>query len=834
MSQETKLKDIIQRRDDLKHIDEQSVALNQLLRRLSENLEIDHLAKEMVGFLSEQFGIQYYVIFRRKSNGDFTFYHSNAEIGVSHESVEMLQNFSMPNSKDNLHAAVCKRKRYIYFRDIKRSAKSESEIEVMQTFPIRTLLIFPLIANNQIFGTIDLSHPTDKIDLSVKDLDAITLFVDHLAIALRNSLLIEAMEKQGIELVESNQQSINERNQIQALNQSLRLMNEALDLDSVLDQMVEYVNDHFGIQYFVLLLYNEVEDSLVFHRSNIDIAVSEDKFETLQNVKLSITDDPGLNVLVFKKKRHIYLRRLRDSPSAIETANFKNMPIKSLLILPLVVNNRSIGTMNFSVEIEHLQFTKNQLSRLSIFSEQFSVVLNNSLLVNKLNNQQLELEQSLQDVKSAQSQIQQLNDFTVRINEKMDFEVLTQDVFDYLSRSFDIEFSWLVLINREYENMFTSTYSKTDSLTPEMISFLDSFHVPLAKQSGTLFRTYQRKKNYYMPRIPANMKLDETDEAIRHQLKLKWFLHVPLIIRGNVIGVLACTNYKKVLHFDKQELQHIQTVVDQVAGAVNSSFLYEQAQSERERADRLLRNILPVDVANELQATGQVASRIHKSSSIAFADFCGFSISSQSMSAEELIQELDEYFYQFDEIMRRHNLTKLKTIGDSYMFVGGIPTDNFTHPVDCCLAALEIQNYIRQARKIKEDLGIPSWQLRIGVNTGSVASGIIGKDRFVYDVWGDTVNIASRMESGGEPSKVNISAATYERVKYFFECEYRGVKKVKNHGSMDMFFLTRLRPKFALNRSVYIPNSDFYELYRKLSQGTKIMYRSEYESRKSV
>ncbi|MBW7857524.1 MAG: hypothetical protein H3C43_04345, partial [Leptonema sp. (in: Bacteria)] len=140
---ETQLQNLVKRRDELRRLNEQSIALNQLLRRLSENLEIDHLAKEMVSFLSEQFGIQYYVIFRRKSNGNFTFYHSNAEIGVSHESVEMLQNFSMAGSNDNLHSAVCNRKRYIYFKDIKRSAKSESEINVMKTFPIRTLLIFP-------------------------------------------------------------------------------------------------------------------------------------------------------------------------------------------------------------------------------------------------------------------------------------------------------------------------------------------------------------------------------------------------------------------------------------------------------------------------------------------------------------------------------------------------------------------------------------------------------------------------------------------------------------------------------------------------------------------
>lgn len=792
-----------------------SDALNQLLRTVNENLSIDNIAHEMIRFLKSQFGIEYYVIFRRQDNGDFRFFHTNAEIGISQESVSTLQNFSMAGSNDNLHAAVCNRKRYIYFKDIKRSAKAESEIDIMQTFPIRTLLIFPLIANNQIIGTLDLSHPTEKIDLTKSDIDSISVLVDHLSVVLRNGLLIDTMDQQGLELLAASQRLEVESNQIRMLNQLLRNMNEAIDLSNVLEMMSAYVLENFKIQYYVVYLKNE--SSLRYYKSNVESLVSDELLSEFQNRQLLIEDDTGFHTTALSQKRYVYLRRIRGkSNSNAENRNLEILPMKSILIFPLIFENRVIGCLDFSMMQDYMNLTKNELSQLSIFSEQFSVVLNNSLLIDQLQNQQLELQASLYKIETAKSQIQQLSDFTRRLNENINFKELAQDVFTYLKRTFELEGSWLILVNLDKQILFTSTYLAPVDTPEAGLRFMDSFEIPLVKESGSLYRTYIRKKSFYMRRVSEETGLGAVDDNIVKELKLLWLIQFPLVIQDKVIGILSCTNYQKRLNLKQDEILHIQSVVNQIAGGVNSAYLFEQAQSQKARADALLRNILPATVANELQNTGQVATKEHLHTSIVFTDFCGFTTISSKMSAEELIRELDAYFYQFDEIIRRNNLTKLKTIGDSYMFAGGLPNDSKTHAVDCCLAALEIQAIMNQAREIKESLGIPAWELRIGINTGKVVTGIIGKDRFAYDVWGDTVDIASRMESNSEPGQINISVSTYEAVSAFFECEYRGDRPIKNHGNMEMFFLKRIRPELAAGNSIHVPNQKFHELYKQL------------------
>src|SRR5262249_33070108 len=154
-------------------------------------------------------------------------------------------------------------------------------------------------------------------------------------------------------------------------------------------------------------------------------------------------------------------------------------------------------------------------------------------------------------------------------------------------------------------------------------------------------------------------------------------------------------------------------------------------------------------------------------------------------------------FSTFDTIARGRGLEKIKTIGDAYMAVGGIPVPNRTHPLDCVLAALEIRDAVDAARREREGTGRAAFSIRIGVHTGPLVAGVVGRSKFAYDVWGDTVNTASRMESSGEPGCVNISRETCDAVGAFFECEPRGRIYAKNKGEIEMFFVHRLRAEFS-------------------------------------
>jgi hypothetical protein len=181
------------------------------------------------------------------------------------------------------------------------------------------------------------------------------------------------------------------------------------------------------------------------------------------------------------------------------------------------------------------------------------------------------------------------------------------------------------------------------------------------------------------------------------------------------------------------------------------------------------------------------------------------------------VGELDEYFRHFDRIARRRNLEKIKTIGDAYMAVGGIPKSSRTHAVDCVLAALEIRDLMQRMHADPTREGRPRWDLRIGIHTGDLVAGVIGKAKFSYDVWGDTVNTASRLESAGVPGRVNISGATHALVRQFFDCEYRGTVPAKHKGLIEMYFVNGLRPALSVDADGKSPNRAFAEQYAKLA-----------------
>jgi|GEM_PF-1283909 len=215
-------------------------------------------------------------------------------------------------------------------------------------------------------------------------------------------------------------------------------------------------------------------------------------------------------------------------------------------------------------------------------------------------------------------------------------------------------------------------------------------------------------------------------------------------------------------------------------------------ENEKEKSDELLLNILPLDIARELKEKGSAKSKKYESVTVLFTDFKGFSIIAEQMNAVDLVSEIDFCFKEFDRIIEKYGIEKIKTIGDSYMAAGGIPIVNSTHPFDVINAALEIRDFIEAHKEKSRIENKPIFELRIGIHTGNVVAGIVGLNKFAYDIWGDTVNLASRMESSSEAGKINISGTTYELVKDQFSCSYRGKVVAKNKGEVDMYFVERM------------------------------------------
>ena len=211
-------------------------------------------------------------------------------------------------------------------------------------------------------------------------------------------------------------------------------------------------------------------------------------------------------------------------------------------------------------------------------------------------------------------------------------------------------------------------------------------------------------------------------------------------------------------------------------------------EEEKNRSDHLLLNILPEETANELKQNGKVQAKKFESVTVLFTDFEGFTNYAEKLSPERLVESVDYYFSKFDEIMEKYKLEKIKTVGDCYMCASGLPFPTADHACKMVHAAFEIAAFVADSKK-NNPLNDTRYEIRIGINSGPVVAGVVGTKKFAYDIWGDTVNIASRMESNSQPGKINISENTYQLIKDAFDCNYRGEIEVKNRGIMKMYFV---------------------------------------------
>ena len=277
---------------------------------------------------------------------------------------------------------------------------------------------------------------------------------------------------------------------------------------------------------------------------------------------------------------------------------------------------------------------------------------------------------------------------------------------------------------------------------------------------------------------------------------------MPLSLSKNMIGSVSIVCRSKDV-FSDFHLDFSRSIASYVSVAIYNANLYSELGEEKQKSEDLLLNILPEEVAGELKSKGKSEAKLYKNVTVLFTDFVNFTGISSKLSPTELVNEIDYCFRVFDEIIGRYGLEKIKTIGDAYLAVCGLPNENADHAINAVKAAIDIRDFIHTPEKyflkypVTEDSatskgpGKPTIfsSIRLGINTGPVVAGIVGSKKFAYDIWGDTVNVASRMESNSEYDKINISGSTFELVKDKYSCVYRGKINAKNRGEIDMYFI---------------------------------------------
>jgi|GEM_PF-802863 len=307
---------------------------------------------------------------------------------------------------------------------------------------------------------------------------------------------------------------------------------------------------------------------------------------------------------------------------------------------------------------------------------------------------------------------------------------------------------------------------------------------------------------------------------------------VPLESDRQILGTLNFA-ISSAQAYSQEDLRISYLLALQVASAIRNAnrfqevnallqelnWLYAQLDAEKRKSENLLLNTLPISIAEELKHTGKVEPIYYESASVMFADFKGFTQLAQQLSPRALVDELDYCFSHFDQIIEKHKLEKLKTIGDCYMCAGGIPQPNQTHAIDAVLAALEMQTFMQQRRQQQLNSNQPTWELRIGIHSGALVAGVIGQKKFAYDIWGDTVNTAAAMETSGIPGEINLSRSTRDRIQEFFACDYRGKLVAKNQGEVEMYLVSGIHSNLAIAPLNLTPNQEFQRLYRAVEAG---------------
>lgn len=307
--------------------------------------------------------------------------------------------------------------------------------------------------------------------------------------------------------------------------------------------------------------------------------------------------------------------------------------------------------------------------------------------------------------------------------------------------------------------------------------------------------------------------------------KTWWFISLFVLFIAAVVYFYYVTRINRVkAQKQRLEIQVRERTYEVIKQKEEIEHQKKVIEEEQEKTEQLLRNILPEKTAIELKTKGKATPRQYQLASIMFTDFKSFTKIAEKLKPQELVAQLDSYFIKFDEIIEKYDIEKIKTIGDAYMCAGGIPIRNKSNPIDIVLAGLEIQRFVREYNKTIEKKGKKGWGLRIGIHTGEIIAGVVGIKRFAYDIWGDTVNIGSRIEAASNVGRVNISGATYELVKEFFVCEYRGKIRAKNKGQIDMYFVHSIRKELSVDGKGIVPNN-LFKKYVDLHIYSSINYR---------
>ncbi len=592
---------------------------------------------------------------------------------------------------------------------------------------------------------------------------------------------------QGEHFMEINRQNEN----MKLLLEATRALMSVRDINTLLTRIMDHVTRVMKAERSSLFLIDHVNNELW---SRVAQGTSEIRIPAGKGIVGHVVET-GKVVNIPDVYEHPNFRSEYDLITGFRTKSILCVPVKddrNIIIGSLEVLNREDGSA-FNEEDEQL---------LEAFVSLASTALVNARAYEKLHDERAQLEDLIDSARALIAELDQ--------NSLLELILLK------VTRVMKADRSSLFLLDKE-----------TGNLVSRIAQGASVLRVPIGEgivgHTAKTGETVHIKDAYSDPRF--NPDFDRSNNYITRSI-----LCTPVRnTNGDIMGAIEVLNRVDGASFTQKDRQMLEAFASLAGVALTNARIHEELLTERanlesrvfertkdlelsrRQSDELLWNILPRSIASELKEKGIVIPRRYETVSVLFSDFKDFSKKAITIDENRLISELDRIFRTFDDIILKHGLEKIKTIGDSYMTAGGIPEENSFNAIDISLAALEILNYLKEERRKESPVSL-LWDARIGIHTGPVIAGIVGKNKFAYDIWGPTVNTASRIESEGETDVVSVSVDTYKMIQDYFVCEYRGVINAKNIGDIEIYRLRRLKPEYARDPDGVFPNELFFEI----------------------